>query len=301
MPTTTFDHRSRSAKNLRSDKGKRGHCRHASRLRLQLWSHPRIISTGGKQPAQYLYDEGSVRYWPSRDPIGERGGINLYGMVGNDAVGKWDYLGMKLDRVDTNSRGPGAKPPGANRPANAPPRNPGFDPQNVQMDTHRYDYDGDYAYYNCERDWFGEYNGGLSAYGGSFGVYACGKSRLCPKCEIRGVLGLKCLRDKSLPSSGNMPDIFRFNYRFRICVDDCSDPYSSDDLRSFSGFTIAIAFPDRNTFSILGNRGELWNDGDFTTAPTEETAEGSNAPEGDFEVPDIDLEIDKLDLENGGF
>ncbi len=31
--------------------------------------------------------------WINRDPIGEQGGINLYGMVGNDAVNKWDYLG----------------------------------------------------------------------------------------------------------------------------------------------------------------------------------------------------------------
>ncbi|WP_461786356.1 RHS repeat domain-containing protein [Prosthecobacter sp.] len=30
----------------------------------------------------------------SRDPIGEQGGINLYGMVGNDPVNKWDYLGL---------------------------------------------------------------------------------------------------------------------------------------------------------------------------------------------------------------
>jgi len=33
-------------------------------------------------------------YWPSRDPIGERGGINLYGMVGNNSVTRWDYLGL---------------------------------------------------------------------------------------------------------------------------------------------------------------------------------------------------------------
>ena len=32
-------------------------------------------------------------YWPSRDPIEEEGGINLYGMVGNDAVGEIDILG----------------------------------------------------------------------------------------------------------------------------------------------------------------------------------------------------------------
>jgi hypothetical protein len=34
-------------------------------------------------------------YWPSRDPIGERGGINLYGMVENDVVGRFDPLGLK--------------------------------------------------------------------------------------------------------------------------------------------------------------------------------------------------------------
>jgi RHS repeat-associated protein len=32
--------------------------------------------------------------WLSRDPIGERGGVNLYEMVGNDPVNKWDYLGL---------------------------------------------------------------------------------------------------------------------------------------------------------------------------------------------------------------
>ncbi len=30
----------------------------------------------------------------NRDPIEEKGGANLYGMVGNDAVNKWDRLGM---------------------------------------------------------------------------------------------------------------------------------------------------------------------------------------------------------------
>jgi hypothetical protein len=31
--------------------------------------------------------------WPSRDPIGENGGINLYGFVGNDGLGRVDILG----------------------------------------------------------------------------------------------------------------------------------------------------------------------------------------------------------------
>jgi len=39
------------------------------------------------------YDPVTGR-WPSRDPIGERGGINLYGMVGNSPVTNIDYLGL---------------------------------------------------------------------------------------------------------------------------------------------------------------------------------------------------------------
>ena len=39
------------------------------------------------------YDPVTGR-WPSRDPIGERGGINLYGMVGNDAIYGVDILGQ---------------------------------------------------------------------------------------------------------------------------------------------------------------------------------------------------------------
>jgi hypothetical protein len=31
--------------------------------------------------------------WPSRDPIAERGGVNLYGFVGNDGIIKFDVLG----------------------------------------------------------------------------------------------------------------------------------------------------------------------------------------------------------------
>ncbi len=41
----------------------------------------------------YNYDPITGR-WPTRDPIGERGGINLYGFVGNDGVGQWDLWGL---------------------------------------------------------------------------------------------------------------------------------------------------------------------------------------------------------------
>ena len=41
------------------------------------------------------YDPPTGR-WPSRDPIEEQGGVNLYGFVGNDAVNQWDVLGLLI-------------------------------------------------------------------------------------------------------------------------------------------------------------------------------------------------------------
>src|SRR5690606_37266196 len=35
--------------------------------------------------------------WISRDPIGEAGGWNLYGLVGNDGERGWDILGLQVD------------------------------------------------------------------------------------------------------------------------------------------------------------------------------------------------------------
>ncbi len=43
----------------------------------------------------YRYYDPVTGRWPSRDPIGEEGGINLYGMVGNDSVNRWDVLGLE--------------------------------------------------------------------------------------------------------------------------------------------------------------------------------------------------------------
>lgn len=40
----------------------------------------------------YRYYDPVTGRWPSRDPIGERGGINLYGMVRNKATSSVDYL-----------------------------------------------------------------------------------------------------------------------------------------------------------------------------------------------------------------
>ena len=43
----------------------------------------------------YRYYDPVTGRWPSRDPIGERGGINLYGFVGNDGVNDWDLYGQR--------------------------------------------------------------------------------------------------------------------------------------------------------------------------------------------------------------
>ncbi len=42
----------------------------------------------------YRYYNPSTGRWLSRDPIGELGGVNLYGMLGNSPVNHWDYLGL---------------------------------------------------------------------------------------------------------------------------------------------------------------------------------------------------------------
>ena len=42
----------------------------------------------------FRYYDSQTGRWLSRDPIGENGGPNLYGMVFNDPMNYWDYLGM---------------------------------------------------------------------------------------------------------------------------------------------------------------------------------------------------------------
>ena len=44
----------------------------------------------------YRYYDPTTGRWPSRDPIEEEGGINLYGFVDNASVGQIDYLGNQV-------------------------------------------------------------------------------------------------------------------------------------------------------------------------------------------------------------
>jgi RHS repeat-associated protein len=57
---------------------------------------PRDTETGLYYYGYRYYDPLTGR-WPSRDPIGERGGVNLYAFVGNNPINHLDYLGCLLD------------------------------------------------------------------------------------------------------------------------------------------------------------------------------------------------------------
>ena len=59
----------------------------------RLENRPQPLKTQQGSRA-YSYKIVSGRpVWPSRDPIEEKGGINLYGFIDNNGVNKWDYLG----------------------------------------------------------------------------------------------------------------------------------------------------------------------------------------------------------------
>ncbi len=44
----------------------------------------------------YRYYDPNLQRWPNRDPIGENGGINLYGFVGNNPLDRVDRLGLLI-------------------------------------------------------------------------------------------------------------------------------------------------------------------------------------------------------------
>lgn len=45
--------------------------------------------------SNYRYFSAELGRWLKRDDIGERGGYNLFAMVTNNPINKWDYLGLK--------------------------------------------------------------------------------------------------------------------------------------------------------------------------------------------------------------
>jgi hypothetical protein len=71
----------------------------ASKYPYPLQSKPRTPTPSRKQ-AKPQNDLEGVSYWPSRDPIGERGGMNFYALDGNDILNGVDVLGNKIVNVD---------------------------------------------------------------------------------------------------------------------------------------------------------------------------------------------------------
>ncbi|MDD2763158.1 MAG: chitobiase/beta-hexosaminidase C-terminal domain-containing protein [Opitutaceae bacterium] len=67
--------------------------------------NPYQFSSKERDPATGLYYYGyrwyspSVGRWPSRDPIEEQGGVNLYGFVGNSPVCRIDRIGLDTETV----------------------------------------------------------------------------------------------------------------------------------------------------------------------------------------------------------
>jgi RHS repeat-associated protein len=51
----------------------------------------------------YRFYDPNLQRWPNRDPIQERGGLNLYGFADNDSIDLGDYLGLAI--VTTMSSG----------------------------------------------------------------------------------------------------------------------------------------------------------------------------------------------------
>ena len=53
---------------------------------------PQVVETYLETTTPKTTTALGVPHWPSRDPIGELGGLNLYGFVGNDGVNRWDFF-----------------------------------------------------------------------------------------------------------------------------------------------------------------------------------------------------------------
>lgn len=70
-----------------------------AKLLPHRWSTKPEEERAGLSYYGYRYYSASLGRWLSRDPLGERGGLNLYGMVGNSAVNRWDVLGLYVKIV----------------------------------------------------------------------------------------------------------------------------------------------------------------------------------------------------------
>jgi RHS repeat-associated protein len=59
-----------------------------------LWNTRRLDQVSNYYLYKYRHYDPALSRWPSRDPIEERGGVNLYGFINNQPTHSWDYLGL---------------------------------------------------------------------------------------------------------------------------------------------------------------------------------------------------------------
>ena len=60
-----------------------------------LWNVKRFDADSGLYMYLYRHYDSAHGRWPSRDPIEESGGLNLYGFVGNEPMTQFDNLGRE--------------------------------------------------------------------------------------------------------------------------------------------------------------------------------------------------------------
>jgi RHS repeat-associated protein len=72
------------------------------------WSTKEFDAASGLVYYLYRFYAPQIGRWPSRDPIGEKGGLNLYGFLGNDGVDRLDVLGMACCDLPDGQQGPPA-------------------------------------------------------------------------------------------------------------------------------------------------------------------------------------------------
>lgn len=156
--------------------------------------------------------------WLSRDPIGERGGVNLYGFVGNNPVRRVDYLGLAV----TVDLGGNIWPSSDGEKTFPPPPDTGlppslFDNPTVDDDTKIDDPDNIFlgtCVYRC--DLIGDGNGDTCPYnctlsGGSAQAY-------CPKTLDRS-------NSKNPLTSDPCPGDCEKSFTYRENVSGYPDPW----------------------------------------------------------------------------
>ena len=104
-----------------------------SRTNAVLMGLALLVYFTGLGTASAFYDPGAQR-WINRDPIEEKGGVNLYRFVENEPIDKTDILGLDGSIVHFNPVLPynlqlppqtsvGQPPPPIQKPPSAPPGN----------------------------------------------------------------------------------------------------------------------------------------------------------------------------------